>query len=106
MSDIQIWYENNDMVIEISDVKDAITGNPIDGATITGTLKDSAGVDVPGITWPQTIPNVGTGLYRLAIDKAAQVMSGEIYTLFIVLVTPGGVDGYWEVAVGGEVRTQ
>jgi len=105
MSNVQIWYEQNDMVIEVSDVIDAITGNPIDDAIINGTLKDSTGTDVPGVTWPQTLPNVGTGLYRIAIDKAALVISGQLYTLSIVLVTPGGVDAYWEVAVGGEVRT-
>ncbi len=105
MSDVPLWFENNDMVLEISNVTDKLTGNLVDDATINATLKDSNGVDVTGITWPQTLDFVSSGLYRKLIDMAIDVVDDGIYTLQIVLTTPGGIDAYWEVTVGGEKRT-
>ncbi len=105
MSDVQIWFSgNNDMVIEVDKVTDKITGLPIDDATINATLKDEAGVDVGGITWPQVLDFVSSGLYRKTIDKAAAVVNGVGYTLFLVLTTPTGGDAEWEILVGGDTR--
>lgn len=106
MSDIQIWFKDNDMVIEVASVTDKLTGAPVNDATINATLKDSAGADVGGIAWPQTVDYTGTpGLYRKTIDKAAAIVDGDGYTLTVVLSTPGGTDAQWEIPVGGEVRT-
>ena len=93
------------MVVEVADVTDRITGTTIDDATINATLKDAAGVDVVGITWPQALDFVSAGLYRKTIDKAATIIDGDGYTLEIVLATPAGNDAKWEIPVGGETRT-
>jgi len=105
MSDIQIWYKDNDMLIEVAGVTDKITGITIDNATITATLNDSSGSPVGGIVWPQSIDFVSAGLYRKQIDKAAVIVDGGGYTLIVDLSTPGGTDAHWEIPVGGDVRT-
>ncbi len=105
MSNVGIWYKDNDMVIEVANVTDAITSLPIDDATILATLQDGLGVDVPGIVWPQTVPNVSSGFYQLIIDKAAAIVPGDQLQLLIVLTTPAGGDAYWEIPLGAEVRT-
>lgn len=104
MSDIQLWYEDNDMIIQVDKVTDQITGDLIDDATITATLKDSAGDNVVGIAWPVTLDFVSTGLYRKQIDKAAEVVDDGIYTLIVDLTTPTDNDAHWEISVGGETR--
>ncbi|GMQ79404.1 MAG: hypothetical protein BMS9Abin02_1992 [Anaerolineae bacterium] len=107
MSDIQLWLKDNDMVIELASVTDKITGQLIDDATITATLKDSVGADVGGIAWPQTIDFTGTsGLYQKTIDKSVVIVDGDGYTLIVDLSTPGGTDAHWEIPVGGDLRTE
>jgi len=106
MSNIKIWYKDNDMVIEVADVTDKLTGSFVNDATVTATLKDSLGADVVGITWPQTIDYTGTpGLYQKQVDKAAVIVDGDAYNLVVDLSTPGGTDAHWEIPVGGDVRT-
>lgn len=105
MSDIKIWYVDNDMVIECANVIDNISGNTVDDATITATLKDSEDVDVTGQIWPVTLDFVSSGLYRKTVDKAVDVLDAIGYTLHIDLVTPGGNDAHWEIPIGGETRT-
>lgn len=105
MSNIQIWYKDNDMVIEVDQVTNKLTGALIDDATITATLQDSTATNVSGITWPVTVPFVSTGLYRAIVDKAAAIIASEAYTLIVDLTAPGGIDAHWEIAVGGETRT-
>lgn len=104
MSDIKLWYEGNDMVIEISNVIDKITSNTIDDATVNATLKDPEGVDVTGISWPQVVSFVSAGLYRKTIDQAVDVIDKGAYVLHLDLTTPGGIDAHWEIPVGGETR--
>lgn len=105
MSDVDVWFKDNDMVIEVSGVTDQITGAAVDDATILAKLVDGAGTNVPGVVWPVTVANVGTGLYRVTVDKAVTIVSGDIYTLIVDLATPGGADAHWEVPIGGEIRT-
>lgn len=48
----------------LKDVNDV----PITGATVTATVVDRAGVEVPGVTWPVALVELGAGVYRLAFD--------------------------------------
>ncbi len=105
MSHAKVWFVNNDMIIEVV-ATDKITDASIDDATVEATLKDSAGTDVTGISWPVSVPFISDGLYRVSVDKAAAVIDGDGYTLEIDFTTPGGVDAFWELPVGGETRKE
>lgn len=105
MSEIRIWYVDNDMVIELSAVTDKITGSTIDNGVVVATLYDTTGDPVTGATWPLTIPLVSAGLYRAIVDKAVDVIDAAGYLLKIDLATPGGNDAHWEIPIGGETRT-
>jgi len=107
MSEIQIWYtDNNDMLIEVSDLINSADGSYINDATVLATLQDKLGVDVPGIAWPVTVPYSGTdGLYRVTVDKAAQVLDDTGYDLTVTAASPGGLEAQWQIPVGGETRT-
>lgn len=107
MSNIQLWYAgNNDMLIELSGLINQADSSFINDATVQATLKDLNGVDVPGITWPVTLPFSGTdGIYRATVDKAASIDDNTGYKLFVTATSPGGLDGDWTIPVGGETRS-
>jgi len=106
MSDIQIWYiGNNDMMIQLSGLKNAADDSFINDATVQAHLLDDQGADVSGVSWPVTVPFTGTdGLYRVTVDKAAAVIDDAAYTLTVTATSPGGLDGEWVIPVGGETR--
>lgn len=107
MADIQIWFaDDNDMVIEVADLINSLTGAFINDAVINATLKDEAGVDVAGQVWPVVIPYSATpGLYRVTVDKAVEVLDDTGYLLHILATTPGALDAEWRIKVGGETRS-
>lgn len=107
MANIQIWFaDSNDMVIEVADLINSITGAFIDDAVIQATLKDEQGADVAGQVWPVTIPFSSTpGLYQVTVDKAVEVLDDTGYLLHVIATAPGNLDAEWRIKVGGETRS-
>jgi hypothetical protein len=61
----------------------------LNAATVAVTLKDAAGVEVTGETWPFTLAYVtGTkGRYRAILTDALVLVAGQIYTATITVVS-------------------
>lgn len=88
---LKILYSNNDMLVELEGLKNAITGAHINNATVTVTVQ-RAGTDVEGATFPITMDYVsGTrGVYRGVVPAALEVSEGETVDV-IVSVSGGGL---------------
>ena len=105
MSEIQTVYVDNDILIKLSGVKLASSGAFVNDASVELTIKDSAGADLGGISWPLGMNYTGTdGEYSALVDKAALLVDKEGYTAIIDAATPGNVDGHWEIPLGAETR--
>ena len=101
-----ILYKLNDNFIEIDGLADGLdAANYFNAATITATLKDSAGVNVAGIiALPLTYVSASNGKYRGAVQEAFDPPAGGGYSL-IIDASQGGVVGRWAVKTDVKVRT-
>lgn len=105
MSEREIVFVVNDNLFVLSGVALASDGSTINDAVVSMTIKDSAGVDVTGVTWPVTMPFTGTdGQYSATIEEGAGFVDDSGYTAFIDAETPGGITGHWEVPLGASTR--
>lgn len=96
-----VWYPGNTMVVELRSLVD-IAGVAVTAATVTCTLKDAAGANLTGETWPFAMPHVSAGTYR-GVPSAAIAPPLGACTLEIT-ATVGSTIGYWKVSVVMEHR--
>lgn len=98
-------YVGNDMLLELQDLTDAITGEAQTTATVTATLQDAAGVDVTGQSWPATMAHVGAtpGTYRATLEADLEITASARYTA-IIEVDSAGVLARWDVPVVARAR--
>ncbi len=70
----------NDNVIEVKNVKNSVTGAPINNATVQVTVRNARGETIEGQTWPYTVPYVAlsAGLYRGILDDAMKLPPGVV----------------------------
>jgi len=103
-----VFYVANDHVLELRNLRDNVSGVFINNATVVVTIKDSAGANVTGETWPKSMPYVAAsnGIYRATLDATLGIASGSSYTARITVTTPLGADAYWEFPVRGDTRKQ
>ncbi len=105
MQNLLTLYVSNSTVLELVDLAEAISGEVQTTATVTVTLKDSAGASVTGASWPVTMTHVGAspGTYRALLDAAIEVTAGERYVAGIH-AEAGGVVAHWEAPVVAKMR--
>lgn len=93
-----IVYVANTNVIELSGLKSAIEDDFVNDATVTVTVKDEAGAEVAGQSWPETMAYVASsdGLYRGIIEDDVELTAGTTYVAHVEV--DAGVDrvGHWE----------
>ncbi len=104
-----IFTGNNDNYIEISGLKDAISGLFLNDASVEVHVRETDGSDAPepsGFSWPQTLDYVSDsdGIYRVTLDKAIIWVAGTRYIATITAVE-SGVDGEWVVDLLAKVRS-
>ena len=104
-------YIGNTMVLELSDddgalgLVDSLTGLPINDATVTATLKDAAGANIAGQTWPLTLAYVAasSGIYRGTLAPTLAVSDKQALTC-VVDVTAGSAKAHSEIPMVGAIR--
>ncbi len=86
MSNIQTLYVGNDTILEIENLRDEVAGVFIPDAEVTVTLKDSAGANVVGDTWPKTLTYLASsnGVYRCTMVHGLALVAGQRYSAAIV----------------------
>ena len=100
-------FRNNDYLVEITDLKNEALDTFYNAATVSVTLKDSAGVTVTGVSWPVTLLYVDAsdGVYRGVIDKAIAIVLGQFYTAEIS-AAEGGAEAFWEIPLQAMKREE
>lgn len=90
----------SDNVLELSGLKNEVTGAFINTATVTATLVDREGVEVTGQSWPTAMPYVAAsdGVYRGTLSDSLDLTKFETYTAQITADAGPGLRQYWECA--------
>ena len=98
-------YISNDTLFEVNGLQNALDSTYQNSATVTMTIKDSAGTEVTGISWPLTFSYVAAsnGNYNVTVDKAISVSQGARYFAEIT-AAQAGVDGFWRIPLLGAYR--
>lgn len=97
-------YKVNDQVVEVTGLKNNVTGAFLNAATVTATLKDKNGNAVTGLSSLTLAFLAGTnGNYRGQVEQTFDPAPGRGYVLHIDS-DEGGVVGHWEIPVIVEVR--
>lgn len=81
MSNVNILYTGNDTVIEVRGLKNEVTGDFLNSASVTATLVDAEGDQVAGEVWPKTLEYVAGsgGLYRATLPYTMGLTAGGRY---------------------------
>lgn len=97
MSAIYELFVGNDTVLEVQGLRNDVTGEPLNTATLTLTLLDAAGAEVPGQVWPMPMVFVegSRGLYRALLPAALPLVADARYTARIVADAGPGLMGSW-----------
>lgn len=101
-------FVSNDNLIELSGLRNntAATGVYINDAAVSITLKDSAGVEVAGETWPLSMGYVtaSDGIYRAVIENTITITAGLVYAAE-VSADGDGLQAFWALTVIAATRT-
>jgi len=84
-------------------VTNAVSG-PVNDATVTVTIKDNKGVEIPDETWPFELPYVAAsdGEYSYTFEPFDSLSAGQQYTVIIDVV---GIDGLVDQCVTKSMAT-
>lgn len=106
--DVQTLYVGNDMLLEVADLKDDVTGEHLNAATVTVTLKDSAGVNVTGETWPLALAYVtsSNGVYRATLKDTLSLTANARYVATVIADAGSGKRAQWELDVVARTRRE
>lgn len=82
-----ILYVDSDMIVEVRNLRNSVTGLLVTGATVTAELLDLADAQVTGATNPFTLTEISgtTGLYRGTLSNAFAIVAGTTYKLKLVI---------------------
>ena len=97
-------YLDNSNVIELRSLTNSVTGVVDTGATVTVTIKDAAGTNVTGQTWPAAMSHDTDGTYRATLDPGMSIDYKHTYTAIVTAVGSGGETGVWKCPVIAEIR--
>lgn len=100
-----VYYANNSHLVELDGLKNAADNSYVNDATVAVSIKDDAGNNVTGETWPVALSYVAgsNGKYQANIAATLGISVGDIVTLFFT-ATAVGLDAEWQE--NREVRTR
>lgn len=102
-------YQQNDNLIEVLSLQDEATDAYLNTATVSVTLKDSAGANIPGEMWPLTLAYVASsnGTYRATLKSTLTLPAAGQSVVAEVSANGGsGKKGFWKMTVGVKERTE
>ena len=91
------------LIIEISNVcrldalRDSVTNELIDDATVTLTIYDGSGTPILGTIWPVSMPNKGSGIYETTLDHRLILDRGRRYRGVVTAIDPTDRKAVWEL---------
>lgn len=95
----EVLLYGNDNVLEIRGLRNEVTGTFLNSATVTVTLKDSAGTNVTGTSWPKALAYVASsdGVYRATLAHDLGLTPAGRYTATIAVDGGAGLVARWDV---------
>ena len=101
-------FVGNTLVVSLTDVKNSQTGTADIGATVTCTVRDSAGNEVTGVNWPVSMPydaNAvdGAGYYGV-VDSTLAIKNGRQYIVEINATGSSSEVGKWSYPITADIR--
>jgi hypothetical protein len=106
MSTITVLYIDNDNILEVCHVREELTGDFLNSATVQVTLFNSDGAETTGDTWPKPMPYVANskGVYRVLLPASLDLQPNGRYAAEIVVDAGSGLLGKWTVDCVARVR--
>lgn len=97
----------NTNLLELSGLKSEIDDTFINDAAVSVTLKDAAGAEVAGVSWPVTLDYVAasSGNYRGVLSSAIEFTPKAKYKAFIEVDAGADRTGHWEFPFQAITRT-
>lgn len=97
----------NSNILDLLSLTNHITAAPINGATVTVTVKDSTGAEVSGQVWPATMSYVAasSGDYRAILSEDVAFVANKNYRAFVDADAGPGLVGHWEFPFQAKIRT-
>lgn len=95
----------NDQIITVNGVRDSVTGQAVNGATVTAVVKDKSGAQVAGQDWPLTLTPLGNGNYRGILEDGLN-LTPAIYTVEITIDAGDDVIAFFKLKVAAYVRDE
>jgi hypothetical protein len=86
-----IIYIGSDNLIELADLTDTQTGDPVLDAYVVVTLIDATGAEVGGETWPLAMELTSTDAYVATLTHDLEIEPHKHYVATIVATTPDDV---------------
>lgn len=81
MSNVNILFTGNDTVLEVKGLKNEVTGDFLNAASVTATMVDAEGDQVAGDVWPKSLVYVtgSDGTYRATLPYTMNLVAGGRY---------------------------
>lgn len=97
MSTTHLIYEGNDMTIEVRGLRNEVTGDNLNSATVAVTLTDANDVEVSGESWPLAMTYVtgSNGVYRATLPDTLVLADRARYTATITADAGAGLRAKW-----------
>lgn len=97
MSDVHILFDGNDMVLEVSGLKNETTGAYLNSAAVAVSLADADGNPVDGNAWPLALDYVADsdGVYRVTLADALALTPNARYTAELTADAGAGLHAKW-----------
>jgi hypothetical protein len=106
MSTVRTLYIGNTNALELAALRNQVTGEVANAATVTCTLKDTAGNAVAGETWPLAMAYVpgSEGLYRCYLVSTLPLTPEARYVAEVTATVSGSLIGKWLLDVVAKTR--
>lgn len=106
MSNVSVIYTGNDTVLEVANLINGLTGEPLNGADVSVTLLDADDAEVEGETWPRSLIYVADsrGVYRYTLPYTLSLVLGGRYTATVVADAGPGLRARWSMECVARAR--
>ena len=104
---MDVLYHRNDNLLELLGLRNEITEEFVDDATVTAVVKDRQGTEIGGQSWPlaMTYVTASEGNYLGVIDAALDVEPSDRVIAEITIAVTGGLEAFFKLPLIVKERT-
>jgi hypothetical protein len=107
VSECHVLFKDNDLILEISGLRNEVSGAFLDTATVTVSLADVDGNPVTGAAWPLPLDYVAgsDGIYRVTLVDTLELTPDTRYLATLTADGGGNLRATWQLDCICQVRT-